>query len=184
MHRSESRDHDSATSKVAALLSMAAAGVVLVGAMLPWQHVSKCVFQCAFPFRSNWNVLQVGGSWLPSGYTASGILVLLGAGLIALAGLSALGAPLGPWIAARTMWVNVLGAGLVAVGAFTVPTPSYPSTPPLYFSAAQGIGPWVTLLGALLGLLGSALFARNGLLHERAPSPDRAMVPVAAPTPG
>lgn len=158
------------TNRIAGSLSLLGAAVVLLGAMLPWSHVSKCVWQCSTStYTASWNVLQVGGGWLPSTFTSSGLVVLAGAALLALAGLSGVQGRLMKWVPPRAKWLNVVVSAAIVLGAVTAPDPSFVANPPLYFSASQGVGPWVCLLGALLGLLGAAVFARNDLpRHEHA----------------
>jgi hypothetical protein len=49
-------------TRAAGALAIAAAGVTILGAFLPWKYVYSCIERC-FPGHPAWNVFQLGGGW-------------------------------------------------------------------------------------------------------------------------
>src|SRR5579872_4139602 len=142
------------------LISLVASALACVGVFLPWKYVYTCVEVCAG--RSSWNALELGGSsfgvgfWRPSAYTISGVLILVAALVIALSGLSKLGFfRLLRLSSSTAVWATSLGSLAIVAGSFTVPRPQG-RTDAIFNATAStspGLGRWVCLFAALLGVV-------------------------------
>jgi hypothetical protein len=150
----------------AGLISLVASVLAFVGVFLPWKYVYTCIEACVpSPGRSSWNALELGGSstgvgfWKPSTFTVSGVLILVAALVLALAGLSKLGILRPVRLSSSTaVWGTWLGSLAIVGGSLTVPSPQ--GRADAIFNATSwtspGMGRWVCLFAALLGVVAVA----------------------------
>ena len=167
--------------KLSGRLGLISAAILAVSALLPWRHITQCIEVCGANSSSDWNVFEVGGGQFgPSSVTASAILILIAALLLAAAGIGAMlvdASRRSGIMCTISMFVGALVALLASLVA-PIPKPYQLETAHILFETMARPGAYVCIVAAVIGLVAAVIGARSTLRRRRASEGQPPLLPV------